>query len=172
MAITANRYADKISDENPEETVRSLAASYRSIRRATVRLQERLSEDDCAVQSMTDASPIRWHLAHTSWFTLSLGGERALRPNEPLCHISYFEADAYARWAAARLPTEAEWEVAAREVPVEGNFVERDPLHPRPAPLNTSEERPVQLFGDVWEWTASSHSPCPGYRAPDGPLAE
>jgi ergothioneine biosynthesis protein EgtB len=386
MAITADRNADKISDEKPEEAVRSLAASYRSIRRATVRLQEPLSEEDCAVQSMTDASPIKWHLAHTSWFfetlvleaeigsyrpfdpafrvlfnsyynslgpqhprgrrgmltrpslkevleyrahvdrhllgwleesgrpsdpghrvaeiglqheqqhqeliltdlkhllscnplrpayreleepavveskpihwhrhgeglrsigaaedsfafdnerprhraflaafelasrpvcnseflafmaddgyrrpelwlsdgwdaaglegwtapayweerdgswfTLSLGGERALRPNEPVCHISYFEADAYARWAAARLPTEAEWEVAAQEAPVEGNFVERDLLHPRPAPLNTSGEHPVQLFGDVWEWTASSHSPYPGYRAPDGPLAE
>jgi ergothioneine biosynthesis protein EgtB len=102
-------------------------------------------------------------------FTLS--GLRDLDPAEPVCHVSYYEADAFARWARTRLPTEAEWENAATQVPVAGNFMESEIFHPRPAapPAGAAGEgRPAQLFGDVWEWTASAYLPYPGYQAPLG----
>ena len=104
------------------------------------------------------------------WEILTLHGPRPLYPDEPVTHVSFFEADAYARWAGQRLPTEAEWEIAASERPVDGNFVESGILHPR----TTDGQRDVesQLFGDVWEWTASSYAAYPGYRAPAGPVGE
>jgi ergothioneine biosynthesis protein EgtB len=98
----------------------------------------------------------------------TLTGRRPLRPAEPVCHVSYYEADAFARWAGARLPTEAEWEVAATPLACEGNFAESGRLHPAPAPRAPL----AQLFGDVWEWTQSAYSPYPGYQPPAGALAE
>ena len=89
--------------------------------------------------------------------------------SEPVTHVSYFEADAYANWAGARLPTEFEWERAALSCPIEGNFVETELFHPVPVPLyprtNAGDQRLHQMFGDVWEWTRSAYSPYPGYRA-------
>jgi formylglycine-generating enzyme required for sulfatase activity len=86
--------------------------------------------------------------------------------------VSYFEADAFARGAGARLPTEFEWEVAAMDLPSEGNFVEKEILHPK-SPDEISARRPlVQMFGDVWEWTSSSYSPYPGYVPVAGALGE
>jgi ergothioneine biosynthesis protein EgtB len=91
---------------------------------------------------------------------------RPVDAHEPACHVSYYEADAFARWAGKRLPTEAEWEIAAAEAPCAGNFRESGRLHPAPADGTT------QLFGDVWEWTSSSYSPYPGYKPLGGALGE
>jgi ergothioneine biosynthesis protein EgtB len=87
--------------------------------------------------------------------------------DEPVCHVSYFEADAYARWRGARLATEFEWEHAAVREPLIGNFLERESLHPAAAKPGES-----QLFGDCWEWTSSSYAPYPGFRAAEGALGE
>ena len=86
-------------------------------------------------------------------------------------HVSLFEADAYARWAGARLPTEAEWELAAKEPEASDNFVETDALRPLPLKADTGS-RPSQLFGDVWEWTASPYQGYPGYQPGSGALGE
>jgi formylglycine-generating enzyme required for sulfatase activity len=85
--------------------------------------------------------------------------------------VSYFEADAYARWAGGRLPTEAEWETVATDLPVTGHFADQRRFHPRPADPGNDREA-VQLFGDVWEWTASPFAGYPGYRPPDGAFGE
>jgi ergothioneine biosynthesis protein EgtB len=118
-------------------------------------------------------SPLYWTCHDGTWQEFTLGGLRPLNRDEPVCHVSYFEADAYARWAGARLPTEAEWETTAENLPVRGNFVESGWYHPRPAML-ASPKREVwkQLYGDVWEWTSSSYAPYPGHRPLPGALGE
>ncbi len=110
-------------------------------------------------------TPLYWR-ENNRQFTL--GGPRPLDMDAPVTHLSYYEADAYARWAGARLPTEAEWEIAAGDRPVEGNFVESGRLHPA-SPVADGNE---QFFGDVWEWTASPYSPYPGFRPLAGSLGE
>ncbi|KPN17044.1 hypothetical protein AO715_02860 [Xanthomonas sp. Mitacek01] len=102
--------------------------------------------------------------------TFSLGGWVALDPDAPVCHLSYYEADAFARWAGARLPTEFEWEQAAASLPVDGNFVDSGRLRPG-APATTSAGL-QQMFGDVWEWTSSAYTAYPGYRPWPGTLGE
>ena len=99
-----------------------------------------------------------------------LHGMRPLDPAAPVCHTSLFEADAYARWAGARLPTEAEWERAASEASVDGHFAEDGVFEP--APARASGRRLAQLFGDVWEWTRSAYAPYPGFRPTAGALGE
>jgi ergothioneine biosynthesis protein EgtB len=94
---------------------------------------------------------------------------REVRPEEPVTHVSFYEAAAFAEWSGARLPTEFEWEVAAYGVPLEGNFVESDRLHPAPAAASAGL---AQLFGDVWEWTRSDYAPYPGFAPAAGALGE
>jgi ergothioneine biosynthesis protein EgtB len=102
----------------------------------------------------------------------TLRGERVASPAEPASHLSYYEADAVARFLGGRLPTEAEWEIAATQAPAAGHFLDDGRLHPTPAPADGAGHRIRQLFGDVWEWTRSSHEPYPGYAPPAGALGE
>ncbi|HMB90319.1 MAG TPA: SUMF1/EgtB/PvdO family nonheme iron enzyme, partial [Rhodothermales bacterium] len=102
----------------------------------------------------------------------TLAGLRDVDPDEPVCHVSYFEADAYARWAGARLPTEQEWEIAAQDVPIRGNFAEDGHYHPTPADATAQDGPLLQLYGDLWEWTRSQYEPYPGYQPLPGALGE
>ena len=131
-----------------------------------------LSEGWDTVRAQRWIAPLYWHKQDDGWRVFTLGGLRALAPSEPVCHVSYFEADAYARWSGARLPTEAEWEVAAASQALAGNFVETRRLHPTVAAAHSAAEIPVQMFGDAWEWTASPYIGYPGYRPPAGALGE
>jgi ergothioneine biosynthesis protein EgtB len=117
-------------------------------------------------------APLYWEGGDGNWSIFTLNGTRALDKNEPVCHVSYFEADAFARWAGARLPTEFEWEVAAANLPYVGNFVDTESFHPRPLGDSTGVGASAQMFGDVWEWTSSSYSPYPGYLTVGGALGE
>jgi ergothioneine biosynthesis protein EgtB len=123
-----------------------------------------LSEGWLAKQRGSWNAPLYWREHDGELEIATLGGVRALDPDEPVCHVSYYEAEAFARWAQARLPLEQEWETVASTRPVEGNFVESGGLHPT---AGTG-----QLFGDVWEWTASPYTAYPGYRAFEGTLGE
>ncbi len=125
-----------------------------------------LSDGWATVQARGWQRPIYWHEDLATEFTLA--GDRPLDPGGPVCHLSYYEADAYARWADARLPTEAEWENLAAGRALEGNLRERGALHPQ-LPAGTGVR---QLFGDVWEWTASAYASYPGYRPPRGAVGE
>jgi ergothioneine biosynthesis protein EgtB len=122
------------------------------------------------VQENEWSEPFYWERRDGEWWHYTLDGMKRVAAEEPVTHLSYFEADAFARWAGARLPTEAEWEVAASTVPVTGSFVESGALHPRAA--TAAGDGLQQMFGDAWQWTQSQYSPYPGYTAPAGALGE
>ena len=126
-----------------------------------------LSDGWATVQCEGWQHPLYWQDDLASEFTLA--GVRALDPAEPVCHLSYYEAEAFARWAGARLPTEAEWEAAAQGASIDGNLQENGRFQPLPAPAGKGA---LQLFGDVWEWTASPYVGYPGYRPLPGSLGE
>jgi len=130
-----------------------------------------LSEGWDNVKTQEWKAPLYWFQADDEWRVFTLRGAMRLEAllAAPLCHVSYFEADAFARWAGRRLPTEAEWEIAANGVPIEGNLLESGALHPVGA---GSGDGLQQMFGDVWEWTASAYLGYPGYRALPGALGE
>jgi ergothioneine biosynthesis protein EgtB len=117
-------------------------------------------------------APLYWERRDDSWFSLTLSGLHPVQDADPVCHVSYYEADAFARWAGARLPTEAEWETAAQESPLEGTFLDLETLHPRPLCRPDSAEGPAQMFGELWQWTGSPYVAYPGYRPPEGALGE
>lgn len=118
-------------------------------------------------------APGYWEYVDGAWLTMTLEGRLPPDPDAPVTHVSYFEADAYARWAGKRLPTEFEWEVAAAGTPVEGNDLATGSLRPWPVdPGGRTAGHPYQMFGDVWEWTQSAYLPYPGYRPPEGAIGE
>ncbi|MBI2402059.1 MAG: ergothioneine biosynthesis protein EgtB, partial [Gemmatimonadetes bacterium] len=130
-----------------------------------------LSDGWKVVQERGWQAPLYWEREDDGWHAFTLGGYRPVVAAEPVTHVSLYEADAYARRAGARLPTEAEWEVAAAEAAIEGNFVEDGNLHPV-AVAAAPPATPLQLFGDVWEWTQSPYTPYPGFRPAEGALGE
>ncbi|MFG0316610.1 MAG: ergothioneine biosynthesis protein EgtB [Planctomycetota bacterium JB042] len=124
-------------------------------------------------------APLYWKEGYGVTRCFTLAGLIEPNPAAPVSNVSYFEADAYARWAGARLPTEFEWEAAAAALPVAGNFVEGEAFRPLPDPAGAEAPEgrdapalPRQMFGDVWEWTSSAYAPYPGFTAPAGALGE
>lgn len=129
-----------------------------------------LSEGWARVQGQRWKAPLYWERDGSEWLQFTLSGLQPLAMHEPVNHVSFFEADAFANWSGKRLLTEFEWEQAAVGVAVAGNFL--DPgaaCHPHPAPNQSGLQ---QMFGDLWEWTASPYRPYPGYRAAEGAVGE
>ena len=133
-----------------------------------------LSDGWDTIQAQGWQAPLYWnHESDRGWQIFTLHGTMPLEDllHSPVCHLSYYEADAYAHWAGARLPTEFEWEYVAATAPVDGHLLESGVPHPRPADW-TIGSQPVQIFGDVWEWTQSAYTAYPRYRPAGGALGE
>ena len=127
-----------------------------------------MSEGWAALAASAQSAPMYWQQVEAEWKVFGLGGEQPLELQRPVSNISWFEADAFARWSDARLPTEAEWEVAARS-PAAGAHLDLDVLAPSAA-VDSSDSQ--QWFGELWQWTESSYRPYPGYRPPRGAIGE
>jgi ergothioneine biosynthesis protein EgtB len=117
-------------------------------------------------------APQYWERRDGCWYVFTLHGEVPVDPHTPICHVSFYEAEAFARWANERLPTEAEWEVAARGSTLDGNFLESGALHPLALREAPADGTLAQAFGDVWEWTRSDYGPYPGFRPAAGAVGE
>jgi ergothioneine biosynthesis protein EgtB len=134
-----------------------------------------LSDGWVAVREQGWEAPLYWSRESDEWSIFTLSGRYRLNPAEPVCHISFYEADAFAKWAGKRLPSEAEWEIAAEGLAMAGNFADSRHLHPRADGAATpADEKPMlrQMFGDVWEWTASPYIPYPRFRPAAGAVGE
>ena len=116
-------------------------------------------------------APLYWVMTDDGWMEYTLSGLEPLQPDAPVCHVSGYEAEAYAHWAGCRIPTEAEWEIASALANHDGHFVEDQVFHPGCRRGQTAGQI-SQMFGDVWEWTRSSYDPYPGFRTFDGSLGE
>ena len=163
--ITCGEYLDFIRDGGYENPQWWLSDGWK-----------RVSDEDWI-------GPLYWEREGNEWFIFTLAGKRPIQPHEPVCHVSFYEADAYARWSGHRLPLEAEWEHAASvaaqstDLLAAGNFVEDGHYHPvmpvmPVTPGSTSERSPAQLLGDAWEWTGSPYAPYPRYQPPTGAMGE
>jgi len=129
-----------------------------------------LSDGWSQVRAEGWAHPLYWVQDEAGgWSEMTLGGLRPLEPHAPVAHVSYYEADAYARWAGKRLPSEAEWEHAADGQPVEGGFLDLDRLSPSGAPAQPGLR---QMFGELWQWTRSPYAPYPGFAPGAGAVGE
>ena len=136
-----------------------------------------LSEGWDAVEANAWEGPLYWRRnaeARSGWSVFTLQGEQPLEDlsETPVCHLSLFEADAFARWSGCRLPTEFEWEWVASSMPAQGNLLDSGHLHPIAAAMLENAAKPQQMFGDVWEWTASAYTGYPGYKPLPGALGE
>jgi len=129
-----------------------------------------LSDGWATVQQEGWQAPLYWHRQDNQWLILTAQKRELLDLNAPVCHISYYEADAFARWKGCRLPTEFEWEHAAQSVELNGHFLESG--NSLPQAVNNSAKGLKQMFGDAWEWTQSPFIPYPGFTPPKGALAE
>jgi ergothioneine biosynthesis protein EgtB len=129
-----------------------------------------LSDGWAVVTSQKWQAPLYWFRDGDGddgdWMQFTLAGSRPVDPDEPVCHVSYYEADAYAHWTGKRLPTEGEWETVAAVAANGSNFLGSGTPHPRPAVTTNA------LQGDVWEWTSSAYTPYPGFRAAPGAVGE
>lgn len=132
-----------------------------------------LSDGWDAVQNNKWNSPLYWEKIDNEWFIKTLNGLQKINLNEPVCHVSFYEADAFARWSKKRLLTEFEWETAAYDLDIRsGNFLENKIFHPVQPADNPGIDSVTQMFGDVWEWTNSCYLPYPGYKPLEGALSE
>ena len=129
-----------------------------------------LSEGWKAIKDNRFAQPLYWEKKDGEWWHYTLGGLQPVNLQAPVCHVNYYEADAYATWCDKRLPTEQEWEMAAESAPVTGNL--RSSGYMQPVASLEEHNGLYQLYGDVWEWTQSAYSPYPGYKAAEGALGE
>ena len=125
-----------------------------------------LSNGWATVREQNWSAPLYWEKADGAWSEFSLAGNGALDPASPVTHVSYYEADAYARWTGHRLPTEAEWETAAADRTIAGTFVESERFHPAP------DDGHGQWFGDTWQWTQSAYLAFPGFQPSPGAIGE
>ncbi len=131
-----------------------------------------LSNGWAAVREHAWEAPLYWERTGDGWMEFTLAGTRPVDLAEPVCHVSYYEVDAFARWAGARLPTEAEWEVVACQHPLDGNFVDARLFHPAAPRDARTADVPGQLFGDAWQWTQSAYVAYPGYVPAAGAIGE
>lgn len=125
-----------------------------------------LSDGWASIQTHGWKHPLYWSIDDENWQQYTLGGVRELNMDEPVCHISYYEADAFARWSGNRLPLESEYETMLLSTPITGNFIEDDLLHPAPA----TEEN--QWYGNLWAWTSSPYTAYPGFKPLSGTMGE